>query len=161
MKTREKGKVRIAAICLSLCIPVTAIAAVWYDNEFHASELMTVGTSNWSGFSYSSSMAVGDFNVISAYRSMAIGSDILTVTNDSLVVGSYNDTNATARFVVANGEYVPGVGASRSNAFEIYDNGDALFKRDDGTGNTLEVRGDGDIIIPAPQGDVPMGVYTQ
>lgn len=81
--------------------------------------------------------AAGAFNHIVAFRAAAIGTGLINTVDDSTIVGSYNEEKSGIRFVVGRG--TESDEASRSNALEVY--------------------ADGDVIIPKRQGDVLMGSF--
>lgn len=142
MKLRKINlKTMVAAAVLAGTIPL-AIAASITSDSFSATYRMRVGTGNTVN-DVVRSMAVGLGNVMGSaqstrYHALAVGR-YLTVDDDySVVVGEHNDSvTGGAYFVVGNGSAV-GQGQE---------------------GNLLEVRRDGQIIVTAPQGDIPVGIY--
>jgi hypothetical protein len=68
------------------------------------------------------SLAVGLLSSAPQHYSAALGLDLLTSNLAQTAVGKWNSSNANALFVVGNGTS----NASRSNAFSVHENGDAI-----------------------------------
>ncbi len=110
----------------------------WIDGYPNPTDSFTAGTSN--GVMGSSSVALGYVNQVDGTANIALGSHLATSYNwdSTVVVGQYNDVNeyaGTQAFTVGNGTGVSG-SDYRRNAFIVLKNGD--------------------VIIPNPQGDIPM-----
>lgn len=69
------------------------------------------------------SFAVGLLSSAPEHYSAALGLDLLTSNLAQTAVGKWNSSNANALFVVGNGTS----GSSRSNAFSVHENGDAII----------------------------------
>lgn len=76
----------------------------------------------------SSSFASGYNNDVAAYQAAALGNSLVVTSNNTTVVGKYNDDKAGVSFVVGNGSN----SSNRANALEVYNNGDIIVQKSQG-----------------------------
>ena len=88
-----------------------------------------------------SSFASGYNNDVAADQAIALGNGLLATTDNSTIVGKYNDDKAGVSFVVGNGVD----DSNRSNALEVHTNGDVIVS--------------GSLILEQAQGDISMGSF--
>lgn len=95
------------------------------DNSGTIARSMAVGTTNY--ILSSDSFASGWNNDVTANQAMALGYALVNAETRSTVVGEYNAAKNDVRFVVGNGD-----SGSRSNALEVYKNGDVIINKEQG-----------------------------
>lgn len=126
----EKLKSQILVVA-ALSLPVSVLATWSFSGGREITSYpVVIGSTNSS--SGSRSLSVGWGNQITSSDAMVVGQYLNSPSAYSLVVGRYNQTSTGLRFVVGNGTST----TARSNAFEVYS--------------------DGRVVIPTPQGDIPM-----
>ena len=75
-----------------------------------------------------SSFASGSYGDINADNATALGKGITIAHHKAVVVGEYNEDKADVRFAVGNGDD----SSNRSNALEVYKNGDVIINKAQG-----------------------------
>ena len=96
----------------------------------------SVALGNECNVSGNLSFAIGYGNTVSGTCSMALGRKLSTSGNFQAVVGQFNAENSNARFIVGNGTDEK----SKSNAFEVYQDGTLGIPNFDSNGNKIGMK---------------------
>jgi hypothetical protein len=111
-----------------------------------ASGASSVAMGNLTNASGDNSMGIGNFTIASGDNSTAMGTNTVADNDNSTAMGAFNNNNITGELLtVGNGTG----SSSRSNAFEVYMNGDVAVPALGNSTSTqnLQVDADGKLVV--------------
>lgn len=107
------------------------------DNNIQALGVTAFGSKNTSTDSAEFGLVSGVSNMLNGKRSTVLGDNLNgSIETGSMTIGTFNEKK-DAMFVVGNGNQSSSSVITRSNAFEVYKNGDAVIQNNLTVGGTI------------------------